>query len=132
MRIKDTAAMIAGMTPELQPGLWVYCTTEDPKTLSTLAAEALAIIREAEGITLVLPVEVAEAHGFETSLPLKQITLMVYSDLEGVGLTAAVAAALTDENIPCNVIAAFHHDHVMVPERLADRAMTALRALQGT
>lgn len=131
MRIKDTAAMIAGMTPELQPGLWIYCTTEDPKSLSTLAAEALAIIREAEGITIILPFEVAEAHGFETSLPLKQITLMVYSDLEGVGLTAAVAAALTEENIPCNVIAAFHHDHVLVPEKLAERAMTALRALQG-
>jgi hypothetical protein len=49
-----------------------------------------------------------------------------------VGLTAAFAAALTREGISANVVAAFHHDHIFVPERDADRAMEALRALSRT
>ena len=53
----------------------------------------------------------------------RRITLGVRSSLEAVGLTAAVAAALTDAGISANVVAAFHHDHVFVP---ADRAEAAL------
>lgn len=130
MTIKDTSAMIAGMTPKLGPDIWVYCSTQDQTTVAATAPNALAVIREVEGVTLILAKGVAKAHGFDTSLGLRQITLTVFSDLEGVGLTAAVAAALTNENIPCNVIAAFHHDHVLVPEATAHRAMEALIALQ--
>ena len=130
MTTKDTSAMIAGMTPELQPDTWVFCTTQDRLTVSTATPDALAIIRESEGITLILPENIAKKLGFDTSLGLRQITLSVFSDLEGVGLTAAVATALTHANIPCNVIAAFHHDHVLVPEQNADQAMATLLALQ--
>ena len=52
--------------------------------------------------------------------------LTVHSDLAGVGLTAAVAAALADANIPCNIVAAFHHDHVFVPAGQAQQALAAL------
>lgn len=130
MTIKDTSAMIAGMTPELLPGMWVFCTTQDREVHAATAPDALALFREAEGVTLILPQEVAKTHGFDASLCLRQITLAVFSDLEGVGLTAAVATALTQANISCNVVAAFHHDHVFVPQRDADRAMEALTALQ--
>ncbi|WP_223427730.1 ACT domain-containing protein [Tateyamaria pelophila] len=130
MTTKDTSAMIAGMTPELQPGIWVFCSTQDPSTVSATTPDALAIIRESEGITLILRENIAKKYGFDTSLGLRQITLSVFSDLEGVGLTAAVARTLTDANIPCNVIAAFHHDHILVPAKQADQAMAALLALQ--
>jgi hypothetical protein len=46
-----------------------------------------------------------------------------------VGLTAAVSAALTREGISANVIAAYYHDHIFVPEADAERALDALRAL---
>jgi hypothetical protein len=60
------------------------------------------------------------------------ITLGVTSALEAVGLTAAVATALTQDNISCNVIAGFHHDHLFVPIGNAQAAMTALAALAHT
>jgi hypothetical protein len=44
------------------------------------------------------------------------LTLRVHSALDGVGLTAAVASALAEIGIPCNMVAAFHHDHAFVPE----------------
>ena len=47
-----------------------------------------------------------------------------------VGLTAAVAVALADAGIACNVVAAVHHDHLFVPVESADAALAALRALQ--
>jgi hypothetical protein len=55
------------------------------------------------------------------------LTLTLHSALDGVGLTAAITAALTADGIPANVVAAFHHDHVFVPE---DRAADALAALE--
>jgi len=55
----------------------------------------------------------------------------VASDLNDVGLTAAVAAALADAGIACNVVAAVHHDHLFVPVEAADAALATLRALQA-
>jgi hypothetical protein len=63
---------------------------------------------------------------------MRQITLRVHSALDGVGLTAAVASALSDAGIPCNMVAAFHHDHVFVPSSLAAAALDALRKLQAS
>ena len=56
------------------------------------------------------------------------LTLDIHSALEAVGLTATVARALTRAAIPCNVIAAYHHDHLLVP---ADRADEAILVLEG-
>ena len=92
---------------------------------------ALGLFREAEGVSLILPRASAEALGFPVALPMRRIVLTVHSALDGVGLTAAVAAALAAEEIPCNVVAAFHHDHVFVPAAMADRALTVLEALQA-
>ena len=59
------------------------------------------------------------------------ITLNVFSSLEGVGLTAAVSAALGDNGIACNMVAAFHHDHVFVPSKMGDQALEVLLSLQS-
>ena len=53
----------------------------------------------------------------------------VYSALEAVGLTAAVAKVLTEAEIPCNVIAARHHDHILVPEHRAVEAIQVISSL---
>ncbi len=115
--------MIAGMAPQLQPGTFVFCTGAPP-----VHPSAIATVREAEGLSQVLPLHAAQALGLDTSLPMAQITLTVLSALDGVGLTAAVAAALADADIPCNMVAGYHHDHLFVPEALADAALAALRA----
>jgi hypothetical protein len=91
--------------------------------------EPFATVREAEGLTVVLPRDDADRAGLPYDGELALITLRVHSALDAVGLTAAVSAALAERDIPCNVIAALHHDHLFVPAARAEAALAALRAL---
>lgn len=100
-----------------------------PERLAALPA--LATLREDEGWTAVLRVEDAEAAALPYDFVAAWITLTVHSDLAAVGLTAAVARALADAGIACNVLAGLHHDHLLVPEARADDALAAIRALRG-
>ncbi|WP_415921917.1 ACT domain-containing protein [Tateyamaria sp. SN6-1] len=122
MPVSDTHAMIAGMTPVLRPGDWVFCTVAN----GTIPEDAFAMIREVEGMTLILPLDTAQAAGHDTSVVMRLITLNVFSDLEGIGLTAAVSSALAAAGISCNVVAAYHHDHIFVGAADAARAVTIL------
>ena len=54
----------------------------------------------------------------------------MHSSLAAVGLTAAVSAALTEAGISANIVAAYYHDHLFVPDDDADRALAALESLQ--
>ncbi|GGX43880.1 hypothetical protein GCM10007385_09750 [Tateyamaria omphalii] len=121
--------MIAGMAPDLRPGTWVFCSDPAP---AAIPSDAFALVREAEGATLILPAGTAATLGYDVSLEMRQITLNVYSDLEGIGLTAAVAVALAEAGISCNVVAAYHHDHVFVPAPDAERAASVLVSLQSS
>jgi hypothetical protein len=119
----DTDAMIAGMDPALLPGEVGFASF--PGEVPAALAEARALVREAEGVTLVLPLgHPALPAG---ALAMRQITLRVASALDGVGLTAAVATALAERDIPCNVIAGYHHDHLFVPAERAEEALEVLR-----
>jgi hypothetical protein len=66
----------------------------------------------------------------EAAGPFALITLTVNSDLFEVGLLAAVTAALAKEKIPCNAISAYHHDHLLVPYEMKDKALALLKKLQ--
>ncbi len=127
--VKETQAMIAGMSPVLCDGSFVFCSIPDREIARRAAPLALAQFEEPEGTSLLLPAEAAAELGYDTAMPMRQITLMVQSALDGIGLTAAVATRLTEKGIPCNMIAAMHHDHVFVPEAMAKAALDALRAL---
>lgn len=91
----------------------------------------LATVAEDEGLTVVLPVADAEALGVTADSVFTCITLGVNSALESVGLTAAVSSLLAEHRISCNVIAGYHHDHLLVPTHQADAALTLLRTLGG-
>lgn len=130
-RIKDTGEMIRAMRPRRAEGTYVFCTTRDPAVLAELLPQARGSFRESEGLSLILPLSLAQDAGFDTDLPMAQITLQVYSALDGVGLTAAVATALARAGIPCNMVAAFHHDHAFVPDDRADEAVALLTDLAG-
>ncbi len=124
--------MISNMTPVLQPGDFVFISTQDEALVATLASDAISTFREKEGLSMLVPLPSAEGAGLSVELPMRCITLNVFSSLEGVGLTAAVAAALGDQGIPCNMIAACHHDHVFVPSASSDQALAVLLTLQST
>ncbi len=127
---KTAYDMISGMTPELRSGAFVFVTTSDEALVATHLATGISVFREDEGISMILPVDVAAMAGQNIDHPMRCITLNVFSSLEGVGLTAAVSAALGENGIPCNMVAAFHHDHVFVPESMSGRAMEILTRLQ--
>lgn len=129
--IKGTRKMIANMTPVLQPGIFVFCSilnNDDAKGAMTVARGSFV---EDEGLSLILPKAEADRFGLSYDAPMRQITLMVFSSVSGVGLTAAVATELAKHKIPANVVAANQHDHIFVPSKQADAAMEALRALQA-
>ncbi len=90
------------------------------------------MFREAEGVSLILERGAARAAGFPVEAPMALITLNVYSALDGVGLTAAVATALARAGIACNMVAALNHDHVFVPIERAQEALAVLLALQAS
>jgi len=123
--------MISGMTPVLQPGVFVFVTTDDAALVASLFPKAISAFREEEGMSMLIPVELAEKSMLNVDHPMRCITLNVFSSLEGVGLTAAVSTALGDSGIPCNMVAAFHHDHIFVPSEMSGQAMEILLSLQN-
>ena len=129
--VRDTQAMLAGMTPVLKHGSFVFCSTSDVYLAEQARPSALSWFREDEGAAMILELDVAASFGFDTTMQMSRIVLEVFSALHGVGLTAAVSTALADEKIPCNMVSAYHHDNIFVPVDMADRAMHLLRSLQA-
>jgi hypothetical protein len=127
--ISDLAVLLASLQPELHPGTWAWCAL--PAGTPIDGADAVATVREAEGLTVVVEQAQALARGWDVVFRSAWITLRVHSDLAAVGLTAAFARALGDAGIACNVIAGAHHDHLFVPVARAADAMAALQALQA-
>ncbi len=125
--ITDLDELLRTMEPTLVEDSFVYACVPVDDLAGHLARGPIGIFHEAEGVTLILPAAAAE--GLAASPPMRMITLTVHSSLEAVGLTGAFAAALTRAGISANVVAGYHHDHIFVPERDADRALEALRAL---
>ena len=121
-------ALLASMEPTLHAGVYAYC--EAPHGADITALSPVVAVHEAEGLTLVLPEEQVIGAGLPVLFRAAWITLMVRSDLQAVGFTAAFSAALAQEGISCNVVAGVHHDPLFVPVEQAQQAMAALKSLQ--
>lgn len=93
-------------------------------------AHIVASMREPEGLSVILPEQVALDLGLPVAFTAAWITLTVHSDLAAIGLTAAFSSALGQAGISCNVVAGVHHDHLFVPVDQAQQAMETLRALR--
>ena len=122
----DLAKLLQDMKPERNPGEYVFCLVDSYEQAAAL--QPVCIFQEKEGITVILPRGQADAMSLPYPVVCAWITLTVHSSLEAVGLTAAVSKALTEENISCNVVAAYYHDHFFIPVTDADRAMNVLLA----
>ncbi len=126
--ISNLSELLQTMQPSLNEGVCVF--TSVPTGTDISALEPIALFREAEGVTLVIEEEAARKANLPVLFSAAWITLTVHSDLHAVGLTAAVASALAEANISCNVIAAAFHDHIFVPVASAHEAMHVLQQLQ--
>ena len=119
--------LLATMRPVLNPGEYVFCTSTAAASIPM--EHVLGSFREPEGLTLIVAREAADQWGLPYGHVMAWLTLTVHSSLAAVGLTAAVAAALTQANISCNVVAAYYHDHLFVSHTDAEPALNVLRAL---
>jgi hypothetical protein len=125
--IRDLRTLIADMEPALHPDPIAFCVASHLPRIPL--DRVIATMREAEGITVVLSESDARAAGLQPVFLAAWITLNVHSDLEAVGLTAAVSTALAEAGISCNVIAGVHHDHLFVPHSQGSHALAVLRTL---
>ncbi|MDF1501610.1 ACT domain-containing protein [Roseisolibacter sp. H3M3-2] len=125
----DLATLLATLRPALLDGEFVFVSLPAEAAAAHLAA-AFAMVREEEGVSLVLRAAYARACGvWRGGATFRCVTCRVHSSLEAVGMTAAMAAALAARGIPANVIAGALHDHLFVPAGRADDAVAVLSAL---
>lgn len=124
---RDLGRIFAGFSVSRRPGTFVYVVGGWG---TFAAADVEAVVRESEGTTFVVAREVAEAAGHRVDFVAAWLTVDVETSLDGVGLTAAMSAVLAARGIPCNVLAGFHHDHLLVPVARADDALEALATLR--
>jgi len=124
----NLATLLRTMQPTLNKGTYVFASVPEGQKLPDRAI--VASIRETEGLSVVIEESAAQEARLAPIFRCAWITLLVNSDLEAVGLTAAFSSALANAGISCNVIAGLKHDHVFVPVGQAGLALEVLRALQ--
>lgn len=124
---RDLRELLAGLRPALVPGAYAFLMLPDGVALD--AAAIVASVREPEGLSVVVPEDIAHRLGLPIAFQAAWITLTVHSHLAAVGLTAAVSRVLVDAGIACNVVAGVHHDHLFVPSDAAQRAVDVLGSL---
>jgi hypothetical protein len=121
----DLAVLLRTMRPTCDGRPYVFCCVP-PGDAAALLDRAVGMVREAEGVTLVLPQADADAAGLAYSGVWARVTLSVHSDLTAVGFLAAVAAKLAAAGIGVNPLAGVYHDHLFVPFEKAAAALAAL------
>ncbi len=128
--IKDLNTLLSNIRPELDKEEYVFTTFPVLNWDKVQQLNPVGFFREKEGITLIITRNQATANHIPYDAVYKLITLNVHSSLDAVGLTAAFSAKLTEKNISANVVAAYYHDHIFVPEAKALQALTAISDLR--
>ena len=126
--ISDLNESLRSLSPRLNDGVYVFMSV--PLSTDIVGLKPIATFVEDEGLSLIIEESQLEGNEFNILYRAAWITLTVNSDLNAVGLTAAVTNALADKGISCNVVAATNHDHLFVPVESAEAAMTVLIGLQ--
>ena len=127
MTYKNLQKLLSQLKPVLNSGEYVFATVSNFDNI--LRSDTLFEFKEAEGITLILEKNKADTLRLPYQFICSWITLKIHSSLEAVGLTAAFSVALTKENISCNVVAGFYHDHIFVDIKDAQKALKVLTNL---
>lgn len=122
----DVATMLASLQIERREPPVTVVHLQDPVELGD---GVLAVLTEDEGTTAVVSIAEAERRGWPVEFRAAWLTVSVHSSLDAIGLTAALATALTERGIACNVLAGYFHDHLLVPLDRVDEAVECLESL---
>ncbi|MHA7868327.1 MAG: ACT domain-containing protein [Salipiger thiooxidans] len=121
--------LLQSLSAQLADELFVFATVPPGPLPAGLAPRMT--FHEAEGVTLILPRDEAEAHGLDHGFPRRMITLAVHSSLEAVGFVAHIATRLAAAGISVNPVSGFYHDHLFVPDGREAEALGILESVAG-
>jgi uncharacterized protein len=119
--------LLQTMQPKHNAGEYVFCTIESLHLIDT--TKIICFFKEDEGYTIIINKAIADELQLSYTAIFSWITLTVHSSLEAVGLTAVISTALSSNRISCNVVAAYYHDHIFVPIKYTEKAMSVLEEL---
>ena len=125
--IKDLTELVRNMTPILNEGEFVFTQLDN---LSLVDRKITVFeFKESEGTTIVIERSKADELGLNYEYIASWITLKVNSSLEAVGLTSVFSTELSKNDISCNVVAGYSHDHIFVSKSTAQKAIKVLQKL---
>ena len=120
----DLNTLLRSLKADLIDGIFVFATVPTGQIPPDLAPRMM--FQEAEGTTLILLKDAAQAADLPYEFSSRMITLNIHSSLDAVGFMARIATALGNEGMGVNPVAGFYHDHLFVPN---GREQDALRIL---
>jgi len=123
----DLKDILRKLNPKKNPGIFIYSKIKNSIPLPM--EDVIFYFREKEGSTLIVEKDKANALKLNYHGSFSWITLGVHTSLNAIGLTAAISDALSKYKIPCNIVAAYEHDHLFVPVDLAEKTLGILRDL---
>ena len=121
--------LLANLNPTLCPDPWVFTRVAEGEPHLSEDHSVFALIREEEGLTAIR--RAGPSDDLETLPLFARITLQVYSDLEAVGLTAAVSGVLAEQNLCANIVCRLNHEKKFVPYRRGDEALQCLKRISA-
>ena len=123
----DLSALLKTMNARLVDGLYVFVTLKG-KVLPEGVSPRM-VFQEAEGTTLILLKEEAEANELDYEFPCRMITLEVHSSLEAVGFLARITTELAKHKMGVNPVSGFFHDHLFIPDGREQDALSVLKKI---
>lgn len=130
----DLSKLLRSLTWECAAGEYMFCTAPPGFQLPQGVDPQMVFNERGRGTTyVVLADDVAkldEVVRSTATLRSKMITLTVHSSLEAVGFIAEISRRLAERSIPCNVVAAYFHDHLFIAPDKVDDVLLTLSEIQ--